>query len=228
MGNISLRPRIFAGMAMAMIAGMFSSVSHAVPVGVGQTVALPGTTLAAEPNLAGTVLFDNVYSFNQTFGTDVYVGSVQERVVQETGSGTLDFYWRVFNTGTPGIDATLGDFRVGNFNIPSTPVNLNYRTDGLGSVAPGSAERFTGSFANYFNYLFPNGIAPGESSYFLLAETSATNFAQNAGFDLTNVGETQIVYTGVQVSPIPEPATCAVMAVGLGVMWFAIRRRKSS
>jgi hypothetical protein len=46
------------------------------------------------------------------------------------------------------------------------------------------------------------GIAPGQSSYFLLAETDAIDFTQNAMFDLTNVGESRILYTGLQVSPV--------------------------
>src|SRR6478672_6098309 len=94
-------------LAATLIGSMLASTTNAVPVGIGETVSLPGTSVAAEPNLAGTVLLDNVYSFNQTLGTDTYAGTVQERVVREAGSGTLDFYWRVSNTGTPGINADI-------------------------------------------------------------------------------------------------------------------------
>ena len=228
-----MHTRIFSALTAALIGGLFASEAQAVPVAVSSTVSLPGTTLVAEPNLAGTVLLDNLYSFNQTLtsptgGPETFVGTVQERVVRETGSGTLDFYWRVMNTGTAGLDANIGDFRVGSFNIPSTPVNLNYRIDGLGSVAPTSAQRFTGSFSNYFNFIFPNGIAPGQSSNFMLAETSATAYTQNASFDLTNIGESQIVFTGVQVSPVPEPTELALMLSGIGLLGFIASRRNKS
>jgi hypothetical protein len=222
------RKQISSALTVGLIGGMVCSAAHAVSVSPGQTVALPGTTLAAEPNLAGTVVLDDVYSFDQTFSSGTYVGSVQERVVRESGTGTLDFYWRVSNTGTPGVDANLGDFRIGDFNISAAPINLNYRIDGLGTTAPTSAERFSGIFQNYFNFGFADGIAPGQSSYFLLAETNATAFTQNASFDLTNVGESQVIFSGVQVSPAPEPETYAMMLAGLAVMSFLGYRRKLS
>ena len=229
MNNISINARVLPALTTALIVGLYASTAQAVPVGIGSTVSLPGTTVAAEPNLAGTVVLDNLYGFNNTFGSETFAGTVQERVVRETGTGTLDFYWRVMNKGTAGRDANIGDFRIGNFNIPSTPVNLNFRTDGLGDVAPTSAQRFSGSFQNYFNFIFPNGIAPGQSSNFMLAETNATAFTQNASFDVTNIGESHIVFTGVQVSPVPEPGELALMASGLGLMGFiAVRRRNAN
>jgi len=60
----------------------------------GGTVPTPGTTVGARPELAGTVIYDNLIPINVvgTGGTTLFAGVLQDRVVKETVSGTLDFY----------------------------------------------------------------------------------------------------------------------------------------
>jgi hypothetical protein len=73
---------------------------------------LGGTTSAARPELAGTVLEDDV----QTFSFLGITGTVQNRVVREDVSGTLDFYWRIkVDEGVPGVAApgAISAFRLG-------------------------------------------------------------------------------------------------------------------
>ena len=54
---------------------------------------LGGTTVALRPELAGTVIEDVLTPFS--FGALNLTGTVQNRVVRETNTGTLDFYWRI-------------------------------------------------------------------------------------------------------------------------------------
>ena len=90
------------------------SATYAVPLIPGSAVLLPGTTEAARPELAGVVLADQLVSFSVTIPTDQHItGMIQERVVRESGSGTLDFYWRVFNDSSSLNN--LGFFRLGQF-----------------------------------------------------------------------------------------------------------------
>jgi len=60
----------------------------------GATVALPGTTAAAQPALAGVVVRDALipFSVDDGIGHTIFKGTLQDRVVRENGSGTLDFY----------------------------------------------------------------------------------------------------------------------------------------
>ncbi len=102
--------------------------------------------------------------------------------------GTIDFYWRVFVDSES--SGALGSFRFGDFVAPE--YDADYRTDGLGTVAPSSAHRFSGTFDSFVNFDFAGGLQPGESSYFLLMDTTATTYAKTAIFDVTNVGQTHI------------------------------------
>jgi hypothetical protein len=72
--------------------GLAAFCAQAVSLNVGDTLALPGTTVAAEPKLGGTVLIDENIPF--AFGT--ITGHVQQRIVKSSVDGSLDFYWRVF------------------------------------------------------------------------------------------------------------------------------------
>src|SRR5689334_18811913 len=60
----------------------------------GGAVALPGTTAAAQPALAGTVVRDALLPVTVTDpgGHVIFRGHLQDRVVRENVAGTLDFY----------------------------------------------------------------------------------------------------------------------------------------
>ena len=125
-------------------------------------VALPGTSVAAQPHLAGTVVEDlltpfayrvSAHSSNSGVTLDL-TGTVQSQVVRAV-DGTFDFYWRVLpdaqyerrdcsahdppqciiSTQTSGPNGPpLSDFHVGSFNVPE--VRADWRSDGPGEAAP--------------------------------------------------------------------------------------------
>lgn len=222
-----------ASVTFAGLLGTFGAAQAAV-VAPGDTVSLPGTTLAAQPFLQGHVLEDELISFSlpvsQT-SADLITGTVQQRVVREDVSGTLDFYWRItqLNTGS------LGYFRVGNF-VTDT-FDADYRIDGLGDVGPASLTHFTnglGGATDDFgaNFNFASGTADtlsaGQSSKFMLLHTDATHYAKTAFFDIASTGTftASASFAAFAPAPVPEPQTYALMLAGLGVVALVARRRK--
>ena len=104
--------------------------AEAVLLNPGDNLALPGTTVAAEPQLAGTVLVDDLipFSFSAGSGLGNITGEVQQRIVRSSVDGTVDFYWRVVNDANSA--ASISSFRVGHFVSPE--YNANWRIDGVG------------------------------------------------------------------------------------------------
>jgi len=120
-------------------------------------VALPGTSVAAQPHLAGTVVEDLLTPFayrvsahgsNSGVTLDL-TGTVQSQVVRAV-DGTFDFYWRVLpdaqyerqicgseclpSSTETSPNVPLSDFYVGSFNVPE--VRADWRSDGPGEAAP--------------------------------------------------------------------------------------------
>ena len=185
---------------------------------------LSGTTVAARPELAGTVLSDVLTPF--TLGA--VSGEVQNRVVRETASGTLDFYWRVIldpSSTAGGITA----LRVADFGYASI-TDADYRIDGLGSDVVATARLFNPVVhpSGDINFLFASPLPATESSNFFFLHTDATNYALTAFYDMIGPGD-QITTTFATFAPaaaVPEPAPAALLAMGVAVL--AWRRRAAA
>ena len=104
---------------LGAILATFVAAAGAVALPAASTVGLPGTTVAAHPELAGLVLedVDQPFSFIDSTGHTLS-GVVQNRVVRSSVDGTLDFYWRIKNTNgesASGDPGAITAFRVGGF-----------------------------------------------------------------------------------------------------------------
>lgn len=217
---------------LALACGLLAqSSAHAValnqPVAPAlfTNTALPGTTVASRPELAGTVLEDLITPFS----FEGITGTVQNRVVRSTATGTLDFYWKI-NVDTAATDVGVVALRLTNFGYDAL-TDADWRIDGLGSVAPGTARLF--SEANHpdgaLNFLFGgNGVATGQQSRFFFLHTDAVAYAQTASFDLLG-GARQALSPGYATfapAPVPEPSTYALTLAGVAAIALVVNRRR--
>src|SRR5438552_36199 len=154
----------------------------AVPVAPGAgAVAQPGTTLAADPSLAGSVLADVTTAWSSPidpmYGFPGAQGDIEARVVRETGSGTLDFYWRITVDGVSYPNDVPLAFTVSGLSLSSfaggAAFDADWRSDGTGDVAPVDAS----ATASTVTWGFAAGaFGPATSSYFMFLHSNATSF----------------------------------------------------
>ena len=147
----------------------------------GATVATLGTTAAARPELAGVVIRDALIPFTITSsgGAVLFKGTLQDRVVRENVSGTLDFYEAIRTTGPGSTIAKLDSIIRENFAGFATDVD--YRTDGLGAPAihPLKVTRSPTPGAS-LDFQF-GGVVVGsnQDSRFFFIKTNATSYTVN-------------------------------------------------
>lgn len=190
-------------------------------VGPGSGEFLPGTTVVAEPQLAGIDVVNEDVPFSFSAYGDIVSGYVNIRVLQAVDN-TYDFYWRVFNDSTSA--GAIGSFRFGDF--VASAYDANYRIDSAGDVAPSSAFRFSGAFDSYVNFGFGDLLAPGKSSLSFFMDTDATSYSKTAIYDLANIGTTQnsavfsMYAPATTVPSVPGP----IPLLGAWAAWCSSRR----
>lgn len=190
---------------------------------------LTGTTSAARPELAGTVLEDDV----QPFSYGSVSGTVQSRVVREDVAGTLDFYWRIQ------VDAqALGvvpEFMVRDFGYDHL-TDADFRIDGLGASFPYAALVFNPAAAptGVIDFVIGPPVAPGlpgdanAGSLFVFLHTSATAYAKSAVYVVGNPFTADQAAFNLTFAPsVPEPATWLMLGLGL-VLTLSHRARRQS
>jgi hypothetical protein len=220
----------FALSAITLAAGLLAQ-SAAQAVALTQPVfpapfadtALPGTTNAARPELAGTVMEDVLTPFSFSGVT----GTVQNRVVKESGTGTLDFYWKV-DVDASATGTGVGAFRLIDF-APAKLTDADYRTDGLGTVAPTTARLFNSTSypTGAINFLFDSGVTAGTESRFFFLHTDATSYAKTAQFDMLTAGSQQLSGAFATFAPsVPEPSSHALMLMGRVGVGAAMRKSR--
>lgn len=207
--------------------------AFAVPLTGPFLTALPGTTVAARPELAGIVLVDRItpFSYTRPLIGGTISGSIQESVLRSSVDGTLDFYWRITSDATSA--ARIGEFDIYGFN--TNRYDADWRIDGLG-IQPATDAGHTGGdvrvrFYTIWDIVPIGGIAPGSSSKFVFLDTDATSYAETATMRLSDISCIGCL-TGVSPSistfapaPVPEPQTLGMLLAGLSVVgWWARRR----
>lgn len=232
--------------ASAVLALCFAA-AQAVTLTPDHSVHLPGVSALNDPALAGGVLLDSMetdFAYKPYQGRPIAVGTVVSSVVQRT-DGTLDFYWQVFNS--PASLAGVGQLRIGGFSTNPSTVDLNWRTDLGGDVAPISAYQYGAwSQSTGFNVQFykpwdlyipgdsMERVTAGKSSALIFMHTDAHYYDKLATMDVSNSGSTSVSnwwYTFgptniATAAPVPEPSTYAMLAGGL--LLIGLQRRRSA
>ena len=219
--------RLLAAAAFALAA--VAPLAHAAPLNNSfgsahfADTALSGTTAAARPELAGVVLED----VDKAFSVGGISGVVQNRVVREDATGTLDFYWRIMldpTTTGNGVQALrLIDFGVDNLT------DADYRIDGLGVVDPTIARLFNPSFypSGALNFIFGDPVGNGDGSQFFFLHTGAHQYAETAAYDLLDASGTLSGIYSTFAPAVPEPSSTALFALG-ALTLFGLRRRAAA
>jgi hypothetical protein len=190
----------------AIIAGFTAStVAFAVPLPLGGTVSTPGTTSAARPELAGAVVYSNSQAFTivNSGGTVIATGTLQDIVVRESVTKTLDFYHRMIN------DTTSRGAITGIRRTDYSPVktDVDFRTDSLGTVGSYKAFRSaTGNIVQFF-YTGNNIIPPGFQSHSAFIRTNATQFVVKGTASITAALPTGLAGATSLVVSEPDPSS---------------------
>ena len=210
---------LIATTLLAAVAGS----AHAVLLNPGDTQLLPGTTVAAEPQLAGVIEVDELLPFSFADGGGNISGTVQVRVVRSTVDNTIDFYWRIFNDSNSSDGINL--LHVGDFN--TSAYDVNWRIDGLGDVAPTQGLRHLAPIDNAFDYLFADLLQPGTTSKFVFIDTDAFSYARTATFHLLDLDRvsSSMNFTTYAPSTVPEAGSLALVVAGLSAIAFTRRRK---
>ncbi len=200
---------------------------QATIVAPGATVALTGTTNAANPDLGGTVQNDILIPFTilDGGGGTLISGNLQDRVVLSTNLGTLIFSPRIRDlTGVAG--ASIVGLQTTGYTSFST--DIEYRTDGLGTIGADDVSRSAG-LGDTLDFSYnPSVITPPAEAFFLSVITDATIFGAGGTITISatdGAGNPFSVVLNNTVSPalapvgpvtaVPLPAIVWVFSAGL-------------
>jgi hypothetical protein len=176
------------GAAAGTLTLLWASAALAVsaPLAPGANIAVPSTTAASEPTLAGGVIHDALvpFSIKTAAGEVLCTGQLQDRVVRSTRTGRLDFYYRIRSTQGPGAVRGVATSAFGG-----VPLQVGYRLDGLGTVPPRLANRSPtpGAVVTFEITDPPVSCAQHQETRFILIRTPVSAF--HVG------GKTQIIAT---------------------------------
>ena len=228
--------------SIVLITASLAPASHvdAVSLLPGTSVPITGTSATARPELAGTAVEDvtRAFSVNLTaFGGGIIQGTIQDRVVRESVSGTLDFSYRIFSDA----DSTGTIIRVSRTGFAGFSTDVDYRTDGLGEIHPQTAGRSADGNAVEFDFTqtdgTPNTLAPGKSSLFFFIHTNSVTYNEEGSLSIDAhstiaeipVGGSSFPMATFQPTTVPEPSAFLLLASGLSVLvawqWYAKRKR---
>jgi hypothetical protein len=224
---------------------------QAVPLSLGSFAIPLGTSLLARPELAGVVIADVTRPFSITLPLNLgtTIGSIEDFVVRENKSGTLDFYSRIFNE-INSVGVIIGVTRT-NFTGASTDVD--FIKDSVidppptPSFPPTSAFRSASGdqiqfrFEAAVNIFSP--VPPGGTSSFFFVKTNATDFDAKGTLRIDSLltvldsmifGSTLPLLAAFEPiaalptpAPVPAPAPWVLIATGFVILTVVRRKHRA-
>lgn len=226
-------------------------MKHLLLLAVASTVAIaaPASATVLTPDVAGVAFsaFDATSRGTQlgsietgTLGATTYTGFLRSAVYQNT-LGTLDFYYQVaissiaagdevFNLTASNflgytVDALVDttDFDGAGFFTAANNPNLQGPAGSTTTASRnGSGSVVRADFGS-------NGLeAAGQTSATYIFRTNATNFNLGGTFTTQDGSVAQRSNFAPTAGAVPEPATWAMMLLGMGAVGFAMRRKSKA
>ncbi|RYE96375.1 MAG: PEP-CTERM sorting domain-containing protein [Oxalobacteraceae bacterium] len=212
-------------------------------------IAAPASATVLTPDVAGVGFsaFDAATRGTQlsgietgTTGATTYTGSLRSAVYQNT-LGTLDFYYQVaidsINAGDEVFNLTASNFF--GYTVDALVDSTDFDGAGFFTAAnnpnlQGPAGSTTTASRNGSGSVVradfgSNGLeAAGQTSATYIFRTNATNFNLNGTFTTQDGSVAQRANFAPIGAPVPEPATWAMMILGMGAVGFAMRRKSKT
>ena len=233
------------GILLCTLSTVTSNKSNASLLVSGDSIDLSGTTAMLQPELAGSVIHDEIlYDSVSPSGNEFFVVGiqVQNRVVRSNLDGSLIFAPRIISN----LNNTTGNFLIDRAIIngfSDYTLDVEYRTDGAGDRGPNTASRSLDADQLTFDFLFPLVVSnlnptPQEDSYFFSINSNGSAFT-NTGtmsifgrhldypdevFELNYTGMAVPTESGVQVR---EPAMASLLLSCFAFLVFRNQSKKS-
>jgi hypothetical protein len=214
---VRTRVRFVRGISAAAVALsvclVLAAGVHARPLPPGAAVDVTdpftGVSLADRPELAGDVILE----VDQPFAGLAFSGTLTTRVVRETSSGTLDFYYRV----SPVLDS----YDITGFN--SFDIDADFRTDLPDDPGPkGAMGAHRSADGDTVGFDFVNGFLFLQTNATAFDRTGTGRFPDNSGDSIATLSNIAVPTTAPPSIPLP-PAVFAGLS-GLAVAAGAARR----
>lgn len=216
------RIRVFVSTILGML--FISGPLYAVPLGIGETIPLSGTTLAQRPDLTGPIVDYRHVSFEVVQGSETLVsGSIDLWLSSLVGDNRLvEFYQLNEITDYTGLGYRVNSLYTGPQVLFPT-VDVDYLLDSPGLVGPNSAS----SDFFYGPVRFDFGSESRDASLntmFVVTNNDLFEFGGFWGAHVTLVNDSGSMLDAPfesYITFIPEPAIWQLMLLGIGFLaWW--------
>ncbi|MBL3705797.1 hypothetical protein GI582_24125 [Sulfitobacter sp. BDSS02] len=174
--------------AAVFVAVLGGTAAVAAPLVPGDTIMMPGSTAASNPDLVGSVVQDSIPMTNTRQvppGSNPLVNfadfEVQNRVLRSDADGNLIFAPRIlFGRNVTPFPLLVN--RVEMWGFSDFAIDASYRVDDVGDRGPTTGSRSADGQTLSFDFGFPlfvNNLfaGPQEESYFFSLKSETSSFA---------------------------------------------------